>query len=182
MIIGISGKFCSGKDTLAQIIIQYYQDKGYETKHLKIADGLKKICSIITGSSMEDQYTQEGKSKTNCCEITNGRLQQLVGTVLREEINPNIWIFPVMEYCKNNPDTICIISDCRFKNEAQIIKQNGGILIRINRMNEIHNSQNGRDHNHVSETDLDNYKFDYVIENNGTLQDLKNTAQKILFY
>ena len=35
--------------------------------------------------------------------------------------------------------------------------------------------------NHISETILDNYdKFDYVIDNSGTLEDLENKAKEIL--
>lgn len=178
-LIGISGKFCSGKDTLAGLIIKHYENKGYKTANLKFADSLKNICSILTGTNIDEQYTQEGKAKENILNMTNGRLQQLIGTKLRE-IDENIWINPIIEYYKNNPETICIISDCRFKNEAQAIKQNGGILIRINRnipslhTEVLHFKNNGRDVNHISETDLDDYNFDYTISNNGTIKDLEH--------
>jgi hypothetical protein len=177
-LIGISGKFMSGKDTLAEILSKQYEKIGKKTKILKFADSLKQICSILGGTDLEDQYTQDGKMKMNAANMTNGRLQQIVGTTLREHVNENIWIFPVIEYYKKNPDTVCIISDCRFKNEAEEIRKNGGILIRINR--EISNDSFGRDRNHISETDLDDYPFDVVIENNRTVEDLNKIISQFI--
>jgi len=177
-LIGISGKFMSGKDTLAEILSKQYEKIGKKTKILKFADSLKQICSILVGTDLVDQYTQDGKMKMNAANMTNGRLQQIVGTTLREHVNEKIWIFPVIEYYKKNPDTVCIISDCRFKNEAEEIRKNGGILIRINR--EILNDSFGRDRNHISETDLDDYPFDVVIENNRTVEDLNKNISKFI--
>lgn len=178
-LIGISGKFMSGKDTLAEILSKEYEKLGKKTKILKFADSLKQICSILVGTDLEDQYTQGGKMKMNIANMTNGRLQQIVGTTLREHVNENIWIFPVIEYYKKNPDTVCIISDCRFRNEAKEIQKNGGILIRINREN-LNEDSLGRDRNHISETDLDDYKFDVVIQNNRTVEDLNKIISQFI--
>lgn len=67
-----------------------------------------------------------------------------------------------------------IITDVRFENEVNVIKEKGGKVIRINRETEQIN-------NHPSETSLDNYdKFDYVINNNGTIMDLFSNVFEIL--
>ncbi len=67
-----------------------------------------------------------------------------------------------------------IITDVRFPNEADIIKQRGGVIIRVNRLGVENYST------HPSETALDNYNFDYIINsNNGNLDDLKQKVKII---
>lgn len=64
-----------------------------------------------------------------------------------------------------------VISDLRYQTEASLLREKFGkdlILVRINRFDEC-------DSQDSSERDLDNYDFDVVINNKGTLEDL-NTA------
>jgi hypothetical protein len=69
-----------------------------------------------------------------------------------------------------------IITDVRFPNEAQAIVDRGGIMIRINRTDK---SRINADH--PSETALDNWDgFNYIIDNNGTIEDLHAHAEAIL--
>ncbi len=66
-----------------------------------------------------------------------------------------------------------IVSDVRYKNEADELLSRGALLIRINR--ELDSSDT-----HQSEVDLDSYdKFSYVIENDGSLEDLYNKVKEI---
>jgi hypothetical protein len=69
-----------------------------------------------------------------------------------------------------------IITDLRFTNELEAVTRRGGITIRINR----NNGTRAVDiHNHISETALDNAEFDYVIENDGTLEELVEKVRVI---
>jgi hypothetical protein len=90
-----------------------------------------------------------------------------------------------------------IITDTRFPNEAKAIKDRDGIIIRVERdiisrsckptkyanvketdldsLNKIDKIDN-----HPSETALDNYKFDYTIDNNGTIEKLIVKVKEIL--
>ena len=69
-----------------------------------------------------------------------------------------------------------IISDLRFKVEAEAIHNNKGKIIYINRDTCIPG-------NHASEKEIIELKernvFDYIINNNGTLKDLFNNINKI---
>ena len=67
-----------------------------------------------------------------------------------------------------------VITDCRFKNEAEAVKLKGGFIVRVNRpgVNPINN--------HDSEVELDNYHFDYVINNDGSLYDLRNKVKALI--
>lgn len=174
-LIAISGKIGSGKDLLCEKIFAYLAGKKIKYEHLKFAHKLKQVVSVVTGTDLEDQYSDVGKEKMiEELGMTNGTLQQVIGTILREKIHPNIWIFPVIRFAEDHPDTVCVISDCRFKNEADLIKKNGGVIIRLNRKNR---NLGNRDPNHISEIDLDDYSnFDLVIDNDGTSDDMVKKA------
>ena len=81
----------------------------------------------------------------------------------------------VFEYEINNPNWI--ITDMRFPNEMKAVVERKGITIRVNR----NNGTRAIDVNpHPSETALDNAEFDYVIENDGTIEDLVTKVREIL--
>jgi hypothetical protein len=171
----------------------------------------------------------EIESKTGVCLTCGTKLEkkkttvrkalQLIGTDLfRNEFHYNTWVNlinnkylnPLIEYKKNNKEIKIgyIITDVRLQNEADNIKDKGGIVIRVNRdyynyENKIvswtelvqtladdmgdHISKSYADanllirNNHQSENDLDEYKnFDYIIDNNGSLMDLAYNIEQIL--
>jgi hypothetical protein len=67
-----------------------------------------------------------------------------------------------------------IITDTRFPNEAQAIKDAGGIVIRVDRPGITPVNA------HPSETGLDNYQFDEYITNDGDIKKLTETVREIL--
>lgn len=83
-----------------------------------------------------------------------------------------------------------IITDVRFPNELEAVKKRGGISIRVNRNPfkwiepDEYEVETGkkveRIIEHESETALDNAEFDYVIENDGTIEDLIQKVKEIL--
>ena len=78
-----------------------------------------------------------------------------------------------VEKSKNNfPNWI--ITDMRFLNEMEAVKKREGITIRVNR-----NLEESKDQDE-SETELDNAEFDYIINNNGTIEELIEKVKEIL--
>jgi hypothetical protein len=83
-----------------------------------------------------------------------------------------------------------IITDLRYPNEYQAIKDRKGITIRVNRGKpQLYEQMDGDIENpiptsvfkeHESETQLDNAKFDYVIDNNSDIQSLIEKVKIIL--
>jgi hypothetical protein len=137
--------------------------------------------------------------------LTPRLLLQLLGTECgREIIHPNIWVNALFanykfEGCKNNREScdtpngncdskLCypnwIITDMRFPNELKAVKDRGGITIRINRISRKIDGESyfnlNSNNEHSSETALDNAEFDYVIENDSTIEDLIHTVNLIL--
>ncbi len=76
-----------------------------------------------------------------------------------------------------------LISDLRFENEAQSVKDRNGLLIRVERnpFEDKSTVNNIEKYIHPSETALDNYKqWDYIINNDGTIEELVEKVRQIL--
>jgi len=104
--------------------------------------------------------------------LTPRKLLQLLGTEAgRNIIHPNIWVNALFaSYLK---DSNWVVTDVRFPNEAQAIKDRGGITIRVTRPG----TATG---NHPSEIALDDAKFKYEIINDGSMEELVKKVKEIL--
>lgn len=154
------------------------------------------------------QFSEKDKEYHNVSQVklTPRLLLQLLGTECgRQIIHPNIWVNSLFAEYKTKKIDIpfgsgtrtekfepkWIITDLRFPNEFEAVKDRGGITIRVNR--EIKHqveSLGGRTNvpkgyfptnQHPSETALDNEtRWDYVIDNNSTIEDLIKKVREIL--
>jgi len=123
--------------------------------------------------------------------MTPRKLLQLLGTDCgRKIIHPNIWVNATMINYKDETNRIVspsleyypsnwIITDVRFPNEAKAITDKGGINIRIQKHNMFDAAIKSLELEHESETALDNYQFDYVV-NHGTIEALIEQIREIL--
>jgi hypothetical protein len=129
MIIGISGVARSGKDTLANGFVRIFKKCGIKAKRYALADELKKeVKSFLLKNVGIDSFTQNDDDK----KIIRPFLVSY-GTHLRRELNPNCWIEKLTKNLKE--DSLTIVSDIRYENEAQWILDQGGLLIHISRLN-----------------------------------------------
>lgn len=71
------------------------------------------------------------------------------------------------------PRTLYVITDVRFKNEADYVIEQGGEMWRVHRQlsdgRPFDNGLSDSQRSHPSETDLDEYSFDRIIYNDHTL-------------
>jgi hypothetical protein len=121
---------------------------------------------------------------SNCTQVHNRMtvrefLQKLGTDGLRMGLHDNVWLNALMsdyniQSLRSNKRTNWIITDTRFPNEAQAIKDKGGVIIRVDRPGVT--AVNA----HPSETSLDNWDFDYKIANVSDLEALAFTVQGIL--
>jgi hypothetical protein len=82
----------------------------------------------------------------------------------RDMFGDNFWVDQALREVQD--DDLAVFTDCRFPNEAQAIKDRGGVVWRVERPGF------GPVNGHASETSLDDWDFDGIIQNNGTLDDL----------
>ena len=146
---------------------------------------------IQTVNSIVFSPLDKAEVDTYIVKLTPRKLLQLLGTEAgRQIIHPDIWVNALMSGYKKvmrtnankQPDLFnypnWIITDVRFPNEIKAIKDRGGIVIRVNRpLERLGNSKLPKlKHTsvtkHPSETALDDYDFDHIIENNGSIEDL----------
>jgi len=216
MIIGISGRIGSGKDTVAGMIKEMTPSINWEVR--KFAYKLKQIASMLTGILPENFENQEfkkgylgsewdylvdlprtdGSSKIKVRMTVRELLQKLGTDAMRNNLHPNVWVNALMaDYVRpshwedrfyDEAKTLCsgreevwgelpnwLITDCRFENEAQAIKDRGGIVIRV-----VRGDGKPVTGEHISESALDGYAFDYVIRNDSSLENLKHRVSIFL--
>jgi hypothetical protein len=190
MIVGISGKAQSGKDTVSKMIVytiwyynysqrlQPFSLEHYNNTYEKFGDVIDFTCwyktsfanklkqclsNILNVSISKFEDNEFKKSEVEWLGITVRELLQKFGTAIRNEVSDDFWV----KACLNNleKDDDYLITDVRFKSEAKGIKDLEGIIVRVNR-------EGAGAGNHISEIDLDDYSFDYVINNDGSMEDL----------
>ena len=201
MIIGICGFIGSGKDTIADYLVNLHH-----FRRESFASTLKDAVSQVFGW---DRTMLEGRTKQarewrervdpwwaerlNMPHLTPRWILQYWGTeVCRAGFHDDIWIASLENKLRHSQDDV-VISDCRFPNEIRAIKRAGGQVIRVVRGPEpiwydaAVSVNLGPDRNaswalslqkleklgiHASETAWVGTKFDAVLDNNGTLDDL----------
>jgi dephospho-CoA kinase len=179
MIIGLTGNIGSGKTTSAE-----YIKKKYGFTEYAFADPIKKIAMTI-GFDYKDIYgTQSEKLYINNFWGISGRefLQKFGKETCRDflpTILPNmniqtgsIWINVFKRFIDDNEEKDIIVSDVRFINEYKSIIEKKGIVIKIIRGNELLDTNQDFSAYHSSEMNFDNIDHDYVINNDGTKEEL----------
>jgi hypothetical protein len=143
MIIGLAGLAGSGKDTVANFIVEKH-----EFVRVSFADALKDASAVIfswprnmlEGDTIEsrdwrEQVDSYWSAKFGYAVTPRIMLQKFGTDVCRSHLHDNIWINCVekklQENYKNKLNTI--ITDVRFPNEVKMIRNAGGKVFRVKR-------------------------------------------------
>lgn len=106
----------------------------------------------------------------------NPSLLQSIGEGLRDLYDPDIWVKIAEKKIRSDEASPMLLNpDLRKVNEALMLQLFGFILVRVDRKDRIID----RDPNHPSETALDNWTYDYIIVNNGTLEQFHEKIDKL---
>ena len=81
------------------------------------------------------------------------------------------------EFVLGCPEEVVIIPDCRYPNETNVADKNEIITLFVNRP--IENDLTEEQRKHSSENAMNDYDFDFYIENDGTLEDLEDLSFKL---
>lgn len=175
-VVGISGHFSSGKDTVAQRLITRhgFVRVGFsDSLKYEVATTLRKtLLAYATERSgpisleHEDRVIRE-LLWVNRTTVTRALLQEW-GTELRRTEDPDYWIRAWQEAARRFPRVV--VPDVRFPNEAVAIRAAGGRLVLVKRPD-----RDGDEH--ASETALVAWEdWDHVFINDGTIADLHDAV------
>jgi len=191
MIIGICGLIGSGKDTVAQYLID-----NHNFVKLSFADKLKDAVAVmfdwnrqlLDGKTDESRAWREKEDAFWTAEtgrsITPRLVLQEFGTeCMRNGFYDGVWVSLTKQHILNNPTTNFVLPDVRFPNEAKMLYEIDGEVWRVKRGQDpiwfrIYQDIGVEPKDvHPSEWSWAHTKFTQTIENNGTLDDLKNQVQ-----
>lgn len=178
ILVGLSGKSGTGKTTIAEML-----RKRCGWNHVALATVLKEKAKVEFGATDFDVYG-DGKSKPSPYRHSDGMPMTWREVLIRlgllyRCIDPHFWIRNLQKDL--TPEKVNIISDVRFKNEANWIKERGGFLIRLHRPERF----KGPDIDDPSEKDLDDYRgfsMTFSPESNRDLRDAEELARMIKAY
>lgn len=160
--IAFGGVMGSGKDTC----VDYLCTKYPEHTRISFAGALYDIL----------HYAQE---KCGFEKNKDRKFLQFIGTEWARSINENVWINIVLD---KDIKGVGLLSDIRFPNEFNALKNNGWICIKVTRDNIDKNRVGNGDNTHSSELSINDIKdeeWDFIINNNSTLEDLYKRLDKI---
>lgn len=199
MIIGVVGFIGSGKDTVADYLVSHH-DFVRDSYAAPLKDAVASIFGwdreLLEGRTNEarewreqvdEWWTDRLGLQHDIFPITPRYILQQFGTeVLRDHFHEDIWIASLENRARVATKNI-VITDCRFPNEFKCLKKAGGKVVRVHRGPDPEWYDYAWEANrgdieakfelqkfkvHASETSLVGMKFDYNINNNGTLDDL----------
>lgn len=201
-VIGLVGFIGSGKNTVAEALVENGYVKDSFATPLK--DAVAQIFSwdreMLEGATTESRRWREQPdsywSKAFGYTVTPRLVLQQFGTeAMRNVFHSDIWVKSLVRRIQTSPRNKFVVSDVRFQNEVQAIHDLGGVIVRVRRGGEpswflvaeqANRGQKDAIHHmidlgiHQSEWDWIGCEFDYVIENDGTVDDLREKVFKIV--
>jgi ribosomal protein S16 len=181
-LIGFCGNKRVGKDTSASILMEKHNFVKYA-----FADALKEACKTIFLFSEEQINGNKKEVKDKRWGISPRKVFQRFGTEIfrnslgeffpeLKEFQNDFWVYRFKLWYekmkKKNPNVNIVITDVRFPNEAKVIKDLGGYIVKITRP-----SRKKTNDIHISEQHIKTIRSDYEIYNNNTI---KRCQEKVL--
>lgn len=167
LIIGIHGVAGAGKDTAAVPFLEH----GY--RKVSFADAIKDALNSMMGWHHAMWENREWKETPQPLLGMSPRDMALsLGTTWgRDTVDPDIWIKLAIAKADQIP---AVIPDVRFENEAQAIRDAGGVIIEVVRPDNPFPKIN-----HKSEVRLPPELIDFSIINNGSVDDLHQKIENL---
>ena len=188
-ILSFSGRKQSGKSTSADYIISLITQtdiKIRENRHelnmsykiYSFADPLKQdICINILGLTYDQCYGSDDDKNTMTdlwwdeVQLTARQAMEIIGTKIFRALKTNVWVDATINKIKKENVDLAIISDCRFPNEVEAVKNSGGLNIRLD-LDPFH--ANSISENSLDQDVYDWSNFDLIIKNSKMTIEEKN--------
>jgi len=191
MLIGICGLIGSGKDTVAERLVNehsYKRDSFAKSLKDAVASMFNWDRDLLEGRGQSSRHWREQPDKFWSerfgREVSPRSILQQFGTeVMRGQMYDGIWVDSCIGRYKGENT---VISDTRFPNEIKRIKECGGVILLVKRFKDPDWFTSYVEGNiepkgiHSSEYMWAKSEFDYVIENNGSLEELNEKVDSFI--
>jgi hypothetical protein len=209
MIVGLVGFIGSGKDTAADYLVNFHEFRR-ESFANTLKDAAAAVFgwdrTLLEGRTKQAREWREQvdpwwAARLDMPNLTPRWILQYWGTeVCRHGFHDDIWIASLENKLRTATDNI-VISDCRFPNEIASIRAQGGKILWVQRgplpewYDAARSFNHGQDGNmtwalsrakleklkiHASETAWVGSKFDAVVDNNGTVDQLHENIKSLV--
>lgn len=189
-IIAFAGPKGSGKDTAAaRLLTRNEIERAEFFVRTPFAYGVKEICKMVfglTNDEVEDSTLKETKLDRWPFE-TPRKLLQDIANHFRDEYSPDVWVKTWERRIQNIGNACALITDMRFPEEVQRVKDMGGYIVYVQRdsaeekLNQAIAEGDPLATN-VSESHWDFIKesADEILYNNGMVQDIFDPVEAIV--
>lgn len=188
MLIGISGKMSAGKDTTADVLVNRF---GFIRRSMAAA--LREECFLALNELqapagvpedlvriIEQEGWHPGAVHAKPTPPSIRRLLQAWGTEFRRAQDTEYWIKRMRDWLLRNTGNSIVIPDIRFPNEADLVREFGGFVWIVRRVN-ADATRDPAAHSHISERFCDEYRnWDAELSNDGCIADLHETVAKLM--
>ncbi|RLI65904.1 MAG: hypothetical protein DRO67_02005 [Candidatus Asgardarchaeum californiense] len=156
LLIGLVGPAGVGKTTIAKVF-----EAALGFKIMSFAEPLKKSLSVLTGLPPKYFTNIELKEKQiPGLDDSPRTLMQKFGTeFVRDTIHKDFWVWRMRNNINKYPNKNIIIDDIRFHNEAQLVRDMGGVVIHLNREYDSPTKHT----NHISEKPVSRMDDDFIV-------------------
>ena len=173
ILLGVSGRKRHGKDTFAARLVERH---GFT--RVAFADPMREMALaldpiISDGWRLAALVETFGWEEAKANPEVRRTLQRLGTEAGRGVLGDNIWVDTAMRHARALGGRV-VFTDCRFPNEALVVRAAGGQLVRVNRPGFADDGDL-----HTSESALDEYAFDHLVLNDGSIDELHAIADRI---
>lgn len=183
-LIGVMGRKQSGKDTLAEHLVEEYGFVRYA-----FADPIKLACKAAFGFTDEQCWGKEKEVVDPFWNITPRKVFQIFGTELFQfelpkhapelaDIGRTFWAYTFARWYEQHivkdSNLRVVITDVRFPFEADLINRLGGTIVKVVRSSIVSVDM------HASEIEMDSIPYKYLIENYGTVDELHQKVDNLI--
>jgi len=186
MIVGLSGQKRSGKDTIAAYLVK---EHNFERK--AFADPLKRSVAALFDIPFSEvdklkldpqveviiRKWKDGNIFEDYVRMNKRTFLQRYGTEAHRDVfGQDFWLDHTLPVQGFYPGRAIVVTDVRFTNEAARIRELGGIVVRVSR----NNSSAAPSDQDQHRSEVIDFDWDYLIENDGTFGDLYSHIEDML--
>lgn len=178
-IIGFTGLAGAGKDTCAHIVSTHCKGKVYSYAFADPIKGAVKALFDMSDAQMHHPGMKE-MPDARWGGKTPRQLMQWLGTdIMRAQFDKDFFTRHMHMRLDSHAesDSVVLVTDVRFDNEAELIHKMGGVVVLIER------EGHERTHSHSSENGVSSHLVTTTIFNDGkSIENLTDTVLKKLFF